>query len=48
MKVRHLLSMNSGLPSHWAPMKDELPLAKAAEEIARAPLAATPGARFIY
>ncbi len=48
IKVRHLLSMNSGLPSQWPAFSDEVPLAKAADVIAKAPLAAPTGSRFIY
>lgn len=46
--VRQLLSMSSGLPATWRGFSDEMPLAEAALEIARAPLAAAPGERFIY
>lgn len=46
--VRHLLSMNSGLPASWRAFSDETSLAVAADVIAQAPLAAQPGARFIY
>src|SRR5204863_1338539 len=46
--VRHLLSMNSGLPSRLSSVSDEMSLADAAEEIGRAPLAAEIGSRFIY
>jgi CubicO group peptidase (beta-lactamase class C family) len=48
VRIRHLLSMNSGLPSMWPWFSDEMPLANAVEVIAKAPLAAQPGARFLY
>jgi CubicO group peptidase (beta-lactamase class C family) len=46
--VRHLLSMNSGLPANFREFSDDASLADAADIIARAPLAARPGERFIY
>ncbi len=46
--VRHLLSMNSGLPSQWRGFSDAVPLSDAADAIAKAPLVARPGERFIY
>jgi serine-type D-Ala-D-Ala carboxypeptidase/endopeptidase len=46
--VRHLLSMNSGLPAQAPEFRDEQTLAQAADVIARTPLRARPGERFIY
>lgn len=46
--VRHLLSMNSGLPSQWRGFSDAVPLSEGAGAIANVPLAARPGERFIY
>lgn len=46
--VRHLLSMNSGLPSQWRGFSDAAPLGEGANAIAKAPLVARPGERFIY
>lgn len=46
--VRHLLSMNSGLPSQWRDFSDAVPLSEGANAIAKAPLVARPGERFIY
>jgi CubicO group peptidase (beta-lactamase class C family) len=46
--IRHLLSMNSGLPSSYRSFSDSQSLAEAAETIAQAPLVAKPGEAFIY
>jgi CubicO group peptidase (beta-lactamase class C family) len=46
--IRHLLSMNSGLPARWQGFSDDMSLAAAADAIARAPLLAPPGEQFIY
>ncbi|XOV90485.1 MAG: serine hydrolase domain-containing protein [Pseudomonadota bacterium] len=48
ISVRHLLSMNSGLPWNCPAFSDEMPLSEAADVIAKQPLSAAPGARFIY
>jgi CubicO group peptidase (beta-lactamase class C family) len=46
--MRHLLSMNSGLPSSVSSVSDEMTLAKAADVIGQSSLAAEIGTKFIY